>query len=192
MSQGAWVLRSERFQLRWDVVQLDTPLPPDRLARAVWTLASGLDPSEFHARIEAPRRGWQAVTLSFEARTFWPRIQKHASAVKLRMIGYNYDVRRAASNALRRVDRATGRPSLIAARVFSWTRIGVAMPDAAIRGASATSFQRGQMKNARSFFFAITACSRPMRAATPGAPDVAAAGAGGRLATSPGQGSSES
>jgi len=53
MSQGAWVLRPERFQLRWDVVLLDTQLPPDRLARVVWTLASGLDPSEFYARIKA-------------------------------------------------------------------------------------------------------------------------------------------
>jgi hypothetical protein len=41
-------------------------------------------------------------------------------------------------------------PPFIAARIFSLTRIGVAMPDA-----PATSFQRGQMKNARSFFFAI-------------------------------------
>jgi hypothetical protein len=40
---------------------------------------------------------------------------------------------------------------LIAARVFSWTRIGAVISD------GTTSFHRGQMKNARSFFFAIVA-----------------------------------
>jgi hypothetical protein len=65
------------------------------------------------------------------------------------------DAWRTASNALRSVDRATGRPPFIAARIFSLTRIGIDMPDAPIRGGSATSFQRGQMKNALSFFFAI-------------------------------------
>src|SRR5580704_14380000 len=66
---------------------------------------------------------------------------------------------RAASNALRSVDRATGRPALIAVRFFSLARIGVVMLDAASREVSATSFQRGQMKNARSFFFDIPDCS---------------------------------
>jgi hypothetical protein len=51
---------------------------------------------------------------------------------------------------------------LIAAKFFSLTWIGVVMPDAPIRELSATSFQRGQMKNARSFFFAIVDCSSPM------------------------------
>jgi hypothetical protein len=63
---------------------------------------------------------------------------------------------RAATNALRSVDRATGCPSLIAPRCFLCTRIGVATPRAPIRAVSAISFQRGHMKNARSFFFAIS------------------------------------
>jgi hypothetical protein len=57
MSQGAWVLRPERFHLRWDVVQLDTQLPPDHLARVVWTLASGLDLSKFYVPIKARDEG---------------------------------------------------------------------------------------------------------------------------------------
>ena len=48
-------------------------------------------------------------------------------------------------------------PLLIAAKFFALKWIGVVMPDAPIREVSATSFQRGQMKNARSFFFAIIA-----------------------------------
>jgi transposase len=53
MSQGARVLRPERSQPRWDVVHLDTQLPPDHLARVVWSLVSGLDLSELYARIKA-------------------------------------------------------------------------------------------------------------------------------------------
>jgi hypothetical protein len=52
---------------------------------------------------------------------------------------------------------------LIAARVFSWTRIG------AVISGGTTSFHRGQMKNARSFFFAITAHFTMMSALRPGA-----------------------
>src|SRR6266446_7100960 len=77
------------------------------------------------------------------------------------------DAGRTASNALRSVERATGRPSLIAARVFSLTWIGVAVPDAPIREVSATSFQRGQMKNARYFFFAVPDCCSPTCYFTP-------------------------
>jgi hypothetical protein len=90
---------------------------------------------------------------------------------------------RTASNALRSVDRATGRPPFIAARIFSLTRIGIAMPDPPIRGGAATSFHRGQMKNARSFFFAILACSNATIAVTPGAAVEAASGVCDRLVT---------
>jgi len=53
MSQGVRVLRPERSQPRRDLVDLDSQLPPDHLARVVWSLVSGLDLSEFYARIKA-------------------------------------------------------------------------------------------------------------------------------------------
>ena len=43
MTQGARVLRPERSQLRWDMVSLDTQLPPDHHARVVWSFVTGLD-----------------------------------------------------------------------------------------------------------------------------------------------------
>ncbi len=53
MSQGPRVLRPERSQPYFGVVDLDTQLPPDHLARVVWSLVTGLDLSEFYARIKA-------------------------------------------------------------------------------------------------------------------------------------------
>jgi hypothetical protein len=53
MSQGARVLRPDRHQLRWDMVDLDSQLPPDHRARLVWSYISGLEPSAFYARIKA-------------------------------------------------------------------------------------------------------------------------------------------
>lgn len=53
MSQGPRVLRPERTQLRWDVVCLDTQLPPDHVARVVWSLVTGLGLSGLYARIKA-------------------------------------------------------------------------------------------------------------------------------------------
>jgi transposase len=53
MSQGARVLRPERGQLRWEMVDLDSQLPPEHRARLVWAFVTGLDLSEFYARIKA-------------------------------------------------------------------------------------------------------------------------------------------
>ena len=53
MSQGPRILRPERDQLRWDMVDLDSQLPPDHRARLVWLFVSGLDLGEFYARIRA-------------------------------------------------------------------------------------------------------------------------------------------
>src|SRR6202030_3093602 len=53
MSQGPRVLRPERHQLRWDMVDLDSQLPPDHRARLVWWYVSGLELNAFYARIKA-------------------------------------------------------------------------------------------------------------------------------------------
>ena len=53
MSQGPRVVCPDRSQTRLDVVCLDTQLPPDHLARVVWSLVTALDLSEFYARIKA-------------------------------------------------------------------------------------------------------------------------------------------
>lgn len=53
MSQNVRVLRPERSQPRWDLVDLDSQLPPGHLARVVWSFVSGLDLSAFYARIKA-------------------------------------------------------------------------------------------------------------------------------------------
>ena len=53
MSQGPRVLRPERGQVRWEMVDLDTQLPPEHRARLVWSFVSGLDLADFYARIKA-------------------------------------------------------------------------------------------------------------------------------------------
>jgi transposase len=53
MSQGPRVLRPERDQLRWEMVDLESQLPPDHRARLVWSFVTGLELSEFYARIKA-------------------------------------------------------------------------------------------------------------------------------------------
>lgn len=53
MSQGARVLRPERRQVRWDMVDLDSQLPPEHRARLVWTFVAGLDLSALYDRIKA-------------------------------------------------------------------------------------------------------------------------------------------
>jgi transposase len=53
MSQGPRVLRPERDQLRWAMVDLDSQLPPDHRARLVWSFVLGLELSAFYARIKA-------------------------------------------------------------------------------------------------------------------------------------------
>jgi len=46
-------MRPERDQLRWEVVDLESQLPPDHRARLVWSFVTGLELSEFYARIRA-------------------------------------------------------------------------------------------------------------------------------------------
>src|SRR6476659_138867 len=53
MSQGPRVLRLERGQLRWEMVDLDSQLPPEHRARLVWSFVAGLDLADFYARIKA-------------------------------------------------------------------------------------------------------------------------------------------
>jgi transposase len=53
MSQGPRVLRPERSQLSWGMVDLDSQLPPEHLARLVWSMVTGLDLSELYAGIKA-------------------------------------------------------------------------------------------------------------------------------------------
>jgi transposase len=53
MSQGARVLRPERRQLRWEMVDLDSQLPPAHRARVVWAFVAGLDLAPFYDRIKA-------------------------------------------------------------------------------------------------------------------------------------------
>jgi transposase len=53
MSQGPRVLRPERGQLRWEMVDLDSQLPPEHRARLVWSFVAGLELSEFYARIKS-------------------------------------------------------------------------------------------------------------------------------------------
>jgi transposase len=53
MSQGPRVMRPERDQLRWEMVDLESQLPPDHEARVVWSFVAGLELSEFYARIKA-------------------------------------------------------------------------------------------------------------------------------------------
>jgi len=53
MTDGARVKQADRQQLRWDMVDLDSQLSEDHRARAVWSLVSALDLSEFYARIKA-------------------------------------------------------------------------------------------------------------------------------------------
>jgi transposase len=53
MSQGVRVIRPDRAQLRWDMVDLDSQLPDDHRARVVWAFVKGLDLGEFYDRIKA-------------------------------------------------------------------------------------------------------------------------------------------
>jgi transposase len=47
------VIRPDRAQLRWDMVDLDSQLPDDHRARVVWAFVQGLDLAEFYNRIKA-------------------------------------------------------------------------------------------------------------------------------------------
>ena len=46
-------MRPERSQQRWDVVDLESQLPPDHRARMVWWFVAGLDLRDLYARIKA-------------------------------------------------------------------------------------------------------------------------------------------
>jgi transposase len=53
MSSGLRLLRPERHQVRWDLVDLESQLPPDHRARMVWSFVSGLELDDFYERIKA-------------------------------------------------------------------------------------------------------------------------------------------
>jgi transposase len=53
VTDGARLLRPERSQVRWDVVDLDSQLPPDHRARLVWSFVAGLELSAFYERVKA-------------------------------------------------------------------------------------------------------------------------------------------
>ena len=53
MNEGVRVIRPDRAQLRWDMVDLDSQLPDDHRARLVWAFVESLDLSEFYNRIKA-------------------------------------------------------------------------------------------------------------------------------------------
>jgi transposase len=53
LSQGIRLLRPDRSQLRWEMVDLDSQLPPDHRARLVWAFVQTLDLGAFLARIKA-------------------------------------------------------------------------------------------------------------------------------------------
>jgi transposase len=53
MSQGIRLLRPNRSQVRWDMVSLDSQLPPDHRARMVWAFVQTLDLAPFRDRIKS-------------------------------------------------------------------------------------------------------------------------------------------
>ena len=53
MSEGIRLLRPERDQFRWEMVDLDSQLPPEHPARIVWKFVEGQDLGAFYARIKA-------------------------------------------------------------------------------------------------------------------------------------------
>jgi transposase len=53
VTDGPRLLRPERSQLRWDLVDLDSQLPPDHRARVVWRFVAGLELGDFYARVKA-------------------------------------------------------------------------------------------------------------------------------------------
>jgi transposase len=53
MTNGPRLLRPERAQLRWDLVDLDSQLPPDHRARVVWSFVAGLALGPFYERVKA-------------------------------------------------------------------------------------------------------------------------------------------
>src|SRR5216683_3783234 len=49
----ARVIRADRSQLRWDVIDLEGLLPSDHRARIVWSFVESLDLSELYAAIKS-------------------------------------------------------------------------------------------------------------------------------------------
>ena len=62
MRDGLRLLRPERHQMRWDVIDLDSQLPPDHRARVVWSFVAGLDLGGFYEPVKARDAvaGWPA------------------------------------------------------------------------------------------------------------------------------------
>jgi hypothetical protein len=61
MSQGVRVIRPDRAQLRWDMVDLDSQLPDDHRVRVVWAFVQGLDLAEILQPDQGTRRGCRAA-----------------------------------------------------------------------------------------------------------------------------------
>lgn len=53
MTDGPRLLRPERNQLRWDLVDLDSQVPPDHRVRVVWWFVAGLELNGFYDRVKA-------------------------------------------------------------------------------------------------------------------------------------------
>lgn len=53
MSNGVRLLRPDRRQLRWDVVDLDSQLPAEHRARIVWAFVEAADLSAFYKPVKA-------------------------------------------------------------------------------------------------------------------------------------------
>jgi transposase len=53
MSEGPRLLRPDRSQLKWDVVDLESQLPEDHMARLVWDYVAELDVSSLEVSIKA-------------------------------------------------------------------------------------------------------------------------------------------
>lgn len=53
MGQGPRVIRADRSQLQWDLLDLDALIEADHLARTVWSFVEGLDLSPLYDRIKA-------------------------------------------------------------------------------------------------------------------------------------------
>ena len=53
MARGPRVLRPDRAQLYWDMIDLESQIEADHLARVVWAFVDGLDLSALYERIKA-------------------------------------------------------------------------------------------------------------------------------------------
>ena len=53
MGTGPRILRPDRAQLYWDMVDLESQIEPGHLVRVVWKFADGLDVSELYDAIKA-------------------------------------------------------------------------------------------------------------------------------------------